>query len=185
MRYTALSALHCLQKNIPLDDENLVLQGLSDLDIKFILDNDNIEYYLKNTNVSQLIRNEKIGMAASKIAQYGDIRTKLVAVQRSFAIEPGLVADGRDMGTVIFPHANYKIFLDASSEIRAQRRLDELTKKNISVSFNKLLKDIQQRDAQDTNREFSPLAVAKDAFVLDTSTLTVNEVFKAIKLWMD
>ncbi len=119
-------------------------------------------------------------MLASKTSAYPMVRQKLHDKMLSFATEQGLVADGRDMGTVVFPNAKYKFFLEASSEVRAQRRFDELTNKGQNPDFDKIKADIEQRDYQDRNRKVAPLRPADDAIVIDTSNLTIEEVFKTV-----
>ena len=115
-------------------------------------------------------------MAASKVAAFPRVREALLRRQRSFAIGAGLIADGRDMGTIVFPHAEAKIFLDASAEERANRRLKQLQNKGINVKFGDLLCEIQERDDRDRNRPVAPLRPADDALLLDSTTMTIDEV---------
>ncbi len=135
---------------------------------------------LNGEDVSSAIRTEEVGMAASKVSRHPQVREALLGLQRSFG-RFNLVAEGRDMGTVVFPGAEVKVFLTASSEVRAQRRHRELLERGIRVSFEEVLKSVLERDRQDSQREVAPLAPAKDAVVIDTSDLTVEEVVDKIE----
>ena len=121
------------------------------------------------------IRTEDMGVLASRVAALPAVRTAILAVQRDFAQVPGLVADGRDMGTVVFPHAGLKIFLDASAEARAERRYNQLKNKGLSVSLRDLLEQIQERDARDRERATAPLQAAHDAMLIDSTQMTIRE----------
>ena len=122
------------------------------------------------------IRTEDMGVLASRVAALPAVRTAILAVQRDFAQAPGLVADGRDMGTVVFPHAGLKIFLDASAEARAERRYNQLKNKGLSVSLRDLLEQIEERDARDRERATAPLKAASDALLIDSTQMTIEEV---------
>lgn len=130
---------------------------------------------LNNQDISQEIRTEAIGKGASEVAVHKAIRAALVKMQQAFCKPPGLVADGRDMGTVIFPQAELKIFLTASTETRAQRRYQQLLSKNSPANFDNILKDLQERDARDKNRANAPLIMAEDALLLETDHLSISE----------
>ena len=130
--------------------------------------------------VTDILRTEEIGEIASKIAPLAPVREALLGMQRRCLKAPGLVADGRDMGTVVFPEAEFKVFLTASAEIRAQRRFDQLKAKGFDVNLARLLESIQARDVRDSSRATSPLKAAQDATVLDTSDLTIEEVVTRI-----
>ena len=130
--------------------------------------------------VTDILRTEEIGEIASKIAPLAPVREALLDMQRRCLKAPGLVADGRDMGTVVFPEAEFKVFLTASAEIRAQRRFDQLKAKGFDVNLARLLESIQARDVRDSSRATSPLKAAQDATVLDTSDLTIEEVVTRI-----
>ena len=130
--------------------------------------------------VTDILRTEEIGEIASKIAPLAPVREALLGMQRRCLKAPGLVADGRDMGTVVFPEAQFKVFLTASAEIRAQRRFDQLKAKGFDVNLARLLESIQARDVRDSSRATSPLKAAQDATVLDTSDLTIEEVVTRI-----
>ncbi|MDG1748997.1 MAG: (d)CMP kinase [Porticoccaceae bacterium] len=160
------------------------IKGLVDLvehmDVRFEMDDDNFKVFLDEINVSDEMRTEDAGVRASKIAFYPEIRESLLKRQRKFAFGLGLVADGRDMGTVVFPEADLKIYLTASIEERAQRRYKELIDKGEDVSLRALAKQVRDRDARDMNREVSPLIAADDAVTIDTSKMSVSRVLNSI-----
>ena len=160
------------------------IKGLVDLvehmDVRFQMDDDNFKVFLDEINVSDEMRTEDAGVRASKIAFYPEIRESLLKRQRKFAFGVGLVADGRDMGTVVFPEADLKIYLTASIEERAQRRYKELIDKGEDVSLRALAKQVRDRDARDMNREVSPLIAADDAVTIDTSEMSVSRVLNSI-----
>ncbi|MBL6894776.1 MAG: (d)CMP kinase [Porticoccaceae bacterium] len=160
------------------------IKGLVDLvehmDVRFEMDDGNFQMFLDEINVSDEMRTEDAGVRASKIAFYPEIRESLLKRQRKFAFGVGLVADGRDMGTVVFPEADLKIYLTASIEERAQRRYKELIDKGEDVSLRALAKQVRDRDARDMNREVSPLVAADDAVTIDTSEMTVARVLHSI-----
>lgn len=135
---------------------------------------------LENNDVTEDIRTPECGSAASEIASLRNVRIALFERQRNFRMLPGLVADGRDMGSVIFPDADFKIFLDASDDVRAQRRYVQLQEKGINVSLAQVLAEIKERDKRDRERAVSPLIPATDAWILDTSKLGINEVFATV-----
>lgn len=142
--------------------------------------NDVAEIEVNGEIVTDLLRTEEIGEMASEIAPIPQVRAALLKLQRKARKLPGLVADGRDMGTVVFPDAPYKVFLTASPEIRAKRRFDQLKTKGFDVNLARLLESIQARDVRDSSRKTSPLMAAEDALVLDTSDLTIDEVVARI-----
>ncbi|RRQ24796.1 (d)CMP kinase [Guyparkeria sp. SCN-R1] len=132
--------------------------------------------FLNDENVSRELRTETTGAIASQIAARPEVREALLQRQRDFAKLPGLVADGRDMGTVVFPEAPAKIFLDASAEVRADRRYKQLIENGFDASFTALVEEIRQRDERDRNRSVAPLKPAEDALVVDSSDLSIDEV---------
>ena len=140
---------------------------------------------LDGVDVSTEIRAEEIGNRASAIAVHAQVRTALIARQRAFRKPPGLVADGRDMGTVIFPDATLKVFLTASVEARAARRHKQLIQKGFSANMEDLLRDLRERDARDSNRVAAPLKPAADAKTLDTSGLSVDQAVDQIIGWFN
>ena len=139
---------------------------------------DGVHVLLNGEDVSKDIRTEEAGNNASKVAAYPSVRQALLQRQREFLKEPGLVADGRDMGTVVFPKAQVKIFLDASAEVRANRRVLQLQSKGKSCDFDSVLQEIKERDVRDRNRPVAPLKPADDALIIDSSDMNIEEVFK-------
>jgi cytidylate kinase len=140
---------------------------------------------LEGHDVSHEIRAEAIGNRASALAVHGPVRAALVGRQRAFRADPGLIADGRDMGTVIFPDATLKVFLTASPEARAERRYKQLIAKGFSANIENLLKDLRERDARDSSRSTAPLKPADDAIILDTSELSVDKAVVTVIGWFD
>ncbi len=138
---------------------------------------------LEKQDVSEDIRSEECGNRASEVAKMRSVRTALLKRQRAFRQPPGLVADGRDMATVVFPDASLKIFLTASPEVRAERRYKQLKEKGISANLRALSRDLAERDARDANRAVAPLAPAPDSQVLDSSALSIDEVVERIVGW--
>ena len=136
---------------------------------------------LNGENISDKIRNEEVGNMASATSVYPVVRTKLVELQRQLAQKENVIMDGRDIGTVVLPNANVKIYLTASSKVRAQRRFDELTEKGISCKFDEIEKDIIDRDYRDMHRETSPLKQADDAVLLDSSDMDIDAVIEKMK----
>ena len=139
--------------------------------------------YLEGKDVTDAIRTEEVGLNASKIAAYPGVRKALFELQRRSAVEPGLVADGRDMGSIIFPDAELKIFLTASAEARAHRRYKQLIEKGIDVTLDDLVKEMKERDLRDMRRAHAPLAPAEGAKILDSSFLTIQETVDKILYW--
>ena len=132
--------------------------------------------FLDSEDITQLIRNEEIGAKASQIAAIPEVREALLARQRAFLVEPGLVADGRDMGTVVFPQAVLKIYLTATPQERAQRRYKQLKEKGIDANLSALVEELRLRDDRDMNRKTAPLKPASDAIIIDTSSLNIEQV---------
>ena len=143
-------------------------------------DGDGLTIILEGERVGASLRTEEVGAMASKVAKLPGVRNALLQRQKDFAEQPGLVADGRDMGTVVFPQAPVKVFLTASAEERAKRRFQQLQQKGIGANFDRLLADIIARDEQDSNRAVAPLKPADDALVLDSTRMSIEEVFNAI-----
>ncbi|WP_375055019.1 (d)CMP kinase [Zobellella sp. DQSA1] len=176
-RVLALAALH---HNVALDDEAGLMPLAAHLDVQFPVVDGQIKTILEGEDVSRSIRTEQVGEVASKVAAFPRVREALLRRQRAFRSKPGLIADGRDMGTVVFPDAQVKIFLDASAEERALRRLKQLQDKGFDVSFDRLLSEIQARDERDRNRSVAPLKAADDALVIDSTTLSIAEVLDKV-----
>lgn len=175
-----LLGLRAMRRSVALDDESAVLDLLDDFNIRFEAGDELAHAFLDNEDVSAEIRAENAGDAASRVARHPRVREQLLAVQRAFNTPPGLVADGRDMGTVVFPEARYKFFLYASAEIRAQRRYKQLKNMGLSASIAQLQADITERDERDRNREASPLLPAEDALVVDSSLLDLVQVTELV-----
>lgn len=173
-----LVALGAMRHDIDLTDEAALAAYAAELDVAFALQSDGSapRILLEGEVVGDSLRTEACGNAASKVAALEGVREALLQRQRDFQQPPGLVADGRDMGTTVFPDAGVKIFLTASVDERAQRRYKQLKEKGISANLPDLLTEIAERDARDAERSVSPLKPAADAVVLDTTNLTINEV---------
>jgi len=171
-------ALAASKRNIQIDNTNELLKLASNLDLRFESDpsNNQLSVYLDNIEASDELRTEKTAELASKFAMIGPLRESLLLRQQKFRQPPGLVADGRDMGTVVFEDAPFKVFLTANVEERAQRRLKQLQDKGITGILSQTLEEVQKRDERDASRKHSPLKPSKDALVIDTSNLTINEV---------
>ena len=175
-----IAGLHCYNVGANLDDENDVCSKLNSLDVSFKIVDNAVKVILNNEDVTTSIRTEKVGMLASKTSAYQKVRQMLHNKMLSFATNRGLVADGRDMGDIVFPKAKNKFFLDASSDVRAKRRFDELSAKNQNPNFEEIKADIEKRDFQDRNRKVAPLKPADNAILVDTSNLTIDEVFNLV-----
>jgi len=177
-----LLGLAAKRHGIALDCEEDLEVLAGHIDVTFVTSTDGlrVKVILEGEDVSRDIRTEDAGTSASQIAAFPGVRQALLARQRAFAREPGLVADGRDMGTVVFQHASVKIFLTASQEVRAQRRYNELIDKGESVSLAALVEQVRDRDYRDANRDVSPLVPAENAIIIDTSDMNIDEVFAKV-----
>jgi cytidylate kinase len=170
---------------------NSILAEIKDIHICFVYNPDILEYetFLNSENVEKEIRGIEVSSYVSRISQIPEIRFRMVELQRQIGIFKGIVMDGRDIGTVVFPDADLKIFMTASVDIRSKRRYDELKSKNIEIEFEEVRKNIIARDIADENRDISPLRRAEDAIILDNSRMTVAEqmewVMKIIKEKID
>ncbi|OOF59001.1 (d)CMP kinase [Rodentibacter myodis] len=172
-RVTALAAL---KSSVDLTDESALASLARDLEIQFIPEEGEVKIVLNDEDVSHLIRTQEVADAASKVAVFPKVRAALLQLQQDFAKNDGLIADGRDMGTVVFPTAQVKLFLDAGAEERAKRRYKQLQNKGINGNFAQILAEIKERDFRDRNREVAPLKPAEDALLLDSTTLSIDEV---------
>jgi cytidylate kinase len=174
-------ALAAQKHGVSLDNE-AALQVLAEyFDVQFIaVESEPPRILLEGENVTETIRTEKMGNAASKIAALPAVRSALLNRQRAFREVPGLVADGRDMGTIVFPDADLKIFLTASPEERAKRRYNQLKEKGINVNLSDLVEELRERDKRDQERVVAPLRPAEDAICINTDHLTVEEVVERI-----
>ena len=155
------------------------------LDIEFKTTDSGIQILLAGEDVSQTIRTEQVGEFASKVAVVPELRAALLKRQHAFAQAPGLVADGRDMATAIFPHAQAKIYLTASAESRAARRVKQLQAMGLDVKINDILANIEARDQRDMQRSVAPLKPAPDAYIIDSSDLSIDEVFTLMTTYVD
>ncbi len=171
--------LASLERGIPLDFYDELGHLTQGLKIRFAQGH----VFLDEKDVSEAIRTEEMGQRASAVGAIPQVRMALVGLQKSFLSAPGLVADGRDMGTVIFPEAVLKVFLTASAQIRAQRRYKQLIAKGISANIDILTNDLLERDQRDTQRSTAPLIQSEDAYLLDTSNLTIDQAVHQIVSW--
>ncbi|MBE2897434.1 (d)CMP kinase [Pasteurellaceae bacterium 20609_3] len=174
-----------VKRGVALDDEAALSQLAAGLDLQFIATESAVQVLLDGGDVSQEIRSEAAGINASKVAALPKVRSALLQRQRDFSTPRGLIADGRDMGTVVFPNAQIKIFLDASAQVRAQRRYNQLLGKGVMADFEAILSDIQARDDRDRNRAVAPLKPAPDAYFLDTSELSISQVLEKALQYID
>lgn len=174
-------AFASLKHQIPASHEGALVKLAQHLDLQFELDENGLKVLLEGQEVSQQIRTEKAGNAASKVAVIPSVRAALLQRQRDFAQAPGLVTDGRDMGTVVFPDAQFKVFLTASAEERALRRHKQLKEKGIESNLSDLIAEISERDKRDSERKVAPLLPAKDALILDSTELGISAVYEKVR----
>jgi cytidylate kinase len=172
-----LIALEALRTGVV--SEPALAQLAQDLPVRF----HNERIILKDQDVTDAIRTEEVGVRASEVARLASVRRALLSRQRAFRQAPGLVADGRDMGTVVFPDATLKVFLTAQAEVRAQRRYKQLIEKGIDANLRALSRDLRERDERDAKRAVAPLIPAPDSQVLDSSALSIDEVADRIVGW--
>ena len=174
-RVLALAAIH---HNVELDNEESLTLLAAHLDVQFVTGNENkgIKVVLEGEDVSLTIRSQECSNAASKVAAFPRVREALLRRQRAFAEAPGLIADGRDMGTVVFPATPAKLYLTATAEERAQRRYNQLQDKGFDVNIDQLLAEIKERDDRDMNRSVAPLVPAEGALVIDTTNINIEDV---------
>ena len=170
-----------IKHGVELGDESSISTLAKNLDVVFLVKSGELEVLLEGWNVTTLIRSEQAGNAASKVAALPLVRSALLERQRDFRQLPGLVTDGRDMGTVVFPDASYKIFLNASAEVRGQRRYKQLKEKGIECNISDLITEISERDERDRNRTVAPLRPATDAIQLDSTSLGIENVFDRVR----
>ena len=168
---------YCLENNVDLHDENAVTQALDNIKIEM---NSANQVFLNQEDVSAKIRHDRISMAASVVSTYQEVRNFLVLQQRQMASQGGVILDGRDIGTVVLPDAQLKIYQVASSKTRAKRRYLENIQKGIPCSLESIQEELKKRDYIDSNRDFAPLKQAEDAIPLDTSNMSIEEVVKEI-----
>lgn len=173
-------ALYFLEEGIKAEESEKISAACANVDVTIRYENGEQIVLLNGRNVNDLIRTETVGNMASASSVNKDVREKLVELQRALAVKENVVMDGRDIGTCVLPNAEVKVYLTASSKVRAQRRYDELAAKGESCDFDKIEKDIIERDERDMNREISPLRQAADATLVDSSYMTIEEVADAI-----
>jgi cytidylate kinase len=178
-RLTALAAKH---HGVAVDDEDALQVLAAHLDVQFVVQEgeDELQVILEGESVTKELRLEETGTLASIIAAIPGVRRALLDRQREFSHSAGLIADGRDMGTVVFPGAQLKVYLDASVEERASRRYKQLINKGLDASLEVILADLKQRDDRDMQRAVAPLKPAEDALVLDSTSLTIDQVLEAV-----
>ena len=173
-------ALYFIRAKVSSDDEQAIASMVDDIKVSIKYEAGQQHVILNDEDVTGLIRTEEVGNMASATSVYGPVRTKLVALQQELAKTTDVIMDGRDIGTVVLPNADVKIFLTASVECRAKRRFDELKAKGETSDFDKIAKDIEERDYRDSHREISPLKQAEDAILVDSSDMTIDEVVNKI-----
>lgn len=169
-----------LQQNIPLDDEAKLAELAKTLDFSFELVDDENRAYCNGKALGVEIRSEQVGKAASIISQHEAVRSSLVKLQRQLGAAHGSVMEGRDIGTVVFPDAEVKVFLTASPKERARRRVEQLKEQGIDANYDEILNEICERDARDSTRAAAPLVAASDAVKIDSTTHTIDEVVRQI-----
>ena len=173
-------ALYMINNNIDASDAEKISATCQSADITIRHENGAQKVYLNGEDVTELVRKEEVGKMASASSVNGDVRKKLVELQQKLASTTDVVMDGRDIGTVVLPNADLKVFLTASSRVRAERRYKELTAKGETCDIDAIEKDIIDRDYRDSHREISPLKQAEDAVLVDSSDMTIDEVAKTI-----
>jgi cytidylate kinase len=178
--------LYCMRNNfISHEGINLygILAGLNDIHITFGFNNETNEYetFLNSENVENQIRSMEVSTHVSRVSQIHEVRTRLVELQREIGSKKGIVMDGRDIGTVVFPDADIKIFMTASVDIRVKRRFEELKGKGVTADYEEIKKNIIARDIADENRDISPLKRADDAIILDNSRMSVSQQMEWVK----
>ena len=173
-------ALFFLRQGIDLNDEKQITAACDGADVSIEYIDGSQRVILCGEDVSEAIREERVGNSASIISVYPSVRTKMTTLQRKLASLRPVVMDGRDIGTVVLPDASCKIFLDASPEVRAARRVKQLLEKGVETAFDEVLADIRDRDERDRNRPIAPLIAAKDAVTVDTSNMTLEQVINRL-----
>ena len=173
-------AVYFSQNNVNPSDEDAINEAVKNVDITICYEDGVQQVILNGENVTSILRTEQTGKMASMTSKYAAVRTKLVDLQRKLADTSNVIMDGRDIGTTVLPNAFAKIFLTASSDVRAQRRFKELTEKGEECNFDDIKADIEQRDYEDSHRAISPLKQAEDAVLLDTSDMSIEQVVEAM-----
>ena len=179
------TALKAIKSGVDTLDADGVSKFLGDLDLEIKYENGGQQTYLDGENVSEKIREPHVSMAASNISSLKCVRLKMVEMQRKIANKTSCVLDGRDIGSYVLPDADYKFYITASVDVRAKRRFKELTEKGFAVDFEKLKAEIEERDYNDSHREFAPLVKASDAIEIDTSNMSIEEVASAFMSYIN
>lgn len=173
-------AVYFLRCGIAADDHEKISEAVKDVNVTISYVNGEQQVFLNGENVTGQLRTEEVGNMASASSVNGDVRKKLLELQRKLAATANVVMDGRDIGTVVLPNADVKVYLTASVEVRAQRRYKELIEKGLSADLEQIKKDIEERDYRDMNRDIAPLRQAEDAVLVDSSYMTIDESVQAI-----
>ena len=174
-------AYYFLKNQVDTNDEEAIAKACPNVNVTIAYQDGEQQVILNGENVNGVIRKEEVGKTASTTSVYPVVRAKLMDLQRELAMKENVIMDGRDIGTVVLPNADVKIFLTASSKVRAKRRYDELTEKGVECDFDEIEKDIIDRDYRDMHRETAPLKQAEDAILLDSSELDIDGVVNAMK----
>ena len=174
-------AYYFLQNQVDVNDEEAIASACPNVNVTIAYQDGEQQVLLNGENVNGVIRKEEVGKTASTTSVYPVVRAKLMDLQRELAMKENVIMDGRDIGTVVLPNADVKIFLTASSKVRAKRRYDELTEKGVECDFDEIEKDIIDRDYRDMHRETAPLKQAEDAILLDSSELDIDGVVNRMK----
>ena len=174
-------AYYFLQNQVDTNDEDAIAKACPNVNVTIAYQDGEQQVLLNGENVNGVIRKEEVGKTASTTSVYPVVRAKLMDLQRELAMKENVIMDGRDIGTVVLPNADVKIFLTASSKVRAKRRYDELTEKGVECDFDEIEKDIIDRDYRDMHRETAPLKQAEDAILLDSSELDIDGVVNRMK----
>ncbi|MDD6187783.1 MAG: (d)CMP kinase [Oscillospiraceae bacterium] len=178
-------ALYMLKNGVNIEDKHTVVDNLANIDIKLGYTDGVQKIYLNGEDVSADIRKNEVSMAASKVSALREVRAFLLDAQRDMAKTQSVVMDGRDIGTIVLPNARVKIYITADSRVRAERRYKELVEKGTDISFETVLKDIEDRDYRDIHRDVAPLRQARDAVLLDTSRLDFDRAVQAVEKIID
>jgi len=173
-------ALAALERSVAVDDEQALVELTRSVGLSFQAGSDGIRVFLGDREVGDSLRTEDVSVMASRVAAIPAVRSALLALQRAYRAAPGLVADGRDMGTIVFPDAELKVFLEASVEERAKRRYKQLKEKGESVILSRLFRDMQARDRRDRERSVAPTVPAPDAVVVDSTCLSLDQVIERV-----
>ena len=173
-------AIHCLDRGIQAEDTAKIIEACKDADVKIQYEDGVQQVYLNGVNVTGRLRDEAVGRMTSKCSVIPEVRAKLLDLQKGLARTQDVIMDGRDIGTCVLPNADVKVYLTASVRTRAKRRYDELIAKGGVCDLNEIEKDIRERDERDMNRETAPLRQAKDAVLIDSSDMTIEEVVRRI-----